>query len=205
MRHRYICPKCGHDTASDLVLEYHECTPRPTPREWWLAGLGNTSSLMSGMCYAHTEKPKQSPDAVHVVEASRLAQAEAERDEWKSEYENLCKFATDLERERDELKRTFIGVEPHDACVISYRELRVLRKERDEWERVVFREREQTNTLLNEKIAYIKQFKADRDRLRAALERIAKDDWSYEERNDANGLRFRDCAREALRGEGGGE
>lgn len=34
----------------------------------------------------------------------RIAELEAERDSWKWEYENVCKFATQYETERDELK-----------------------------------------------------------------------------------------------------
>lgn len=38
------------------------------------------------------------------IKDDRIAELEAERDSWKWEYENVCKFATQYETERDELK-----------------------------------------------------------------------------------------------------
>lgn len=37
-------------------------------------------------------------------DAELIVFLERERDKWKSEYENVCKFATDYERQRDELR-----------------------------------------------------------------------------------------------------
>lgn len=67
-------------------------------KEWWLARRsdGGTSAHLMPCDYSGYAS------AVHVIEYSVYEAVARERDKWKDEYENLSKFATQFEAERDE-------------------------------------------------------------------------------------------------------
>lgn len=87
------------------------------------------------MICLHCEEMKRQRDearaARHQVEDS-FAKVNAERDDLRSEYANLCRFATSLESERDELKAKLQFTNsnwPHEKKALE--QLVIVTKERD--------------------------------------------------------------------------
>lgn len=70
-------------------------------KDWSLGPYGR--SFIAGVRWARAETlAEESPEVVKLE--AELAAIEKERDEWKWEYENLCKFTNDLETEHNKWK-----------------------------------------------------------------------------------------------------
>lgn len=65
-------------------------------REWWVANEPNGKNISNTIeLFTATKVKPQNPPWTHVIEKSAY-------DEMKWEYENVCKFATQYEEERDD-------------------------------------------------------------------------------------------------------
>lgn len=115
------------------------------PREWLY--VGNFIS-QSGEKYTILNGPDIGSNKIWLVEKSAYLQAIKERDEWKNEYQNLCKFATQFEEQRDEWRSKALDCEKHPVVI-------ALTKERDELQAEIEK--------LNEKLAGYRETDRTRD------------------------------------------
>lgn len=91
----------------DCSVEYPTGKPKESAgREWWIdpsdeLDKDDDCEIEETVYMALREHPRQGPllwqsNLVHVIEHSAYLAVVAERDQWKSEHDNLSKFAEDL-------------------------------------------------------------------------------------------------------------
>lgn len=99
-------------------------TEKSRAREWWIEM--NASKFFAHEIFNNVVSP---PDGwIEVIEKPAYDKLLVERDKWKDEYQNLCKFATQFEEQRDESR---VEVERLDAENEKYHQLHLAAFELD--------------------------------------------------------------------------
>jgi chromosome segregation ATPase len=106
--------------------------------------------------------------------SARFDRVLAERDKWHAEYDNLAKFATQYETERDAAVSQLSAVQDELADAITERNAAEARAEELRHERD--REREASNRIHAETMRRFGETQRDRDRLAEALRALWDED-----------------------------